>query len=68
MEFGQSTFSDKLKASFRNSVRTPEFNMKHLKEAEGRISPNFENITMRIKTIVRILLVIKTANKILTFC
>ena len=38
---------------------TFEFDMKHLKKAEGHISRNIVDITMKMKTIVQIFKVVK---------
>ena len=38
----------------QSSERAPEFYMKHLKKAEGRIARNVGNITMEMNTIVEI--------------
>ena len=49
---------DSIKDVVRRSVKVPEFD-KHLKKAEGHIGRNFVEITIKMKTIVRKLLMIK---------
>ena len=55
----QATPLDSIKDIVRSSVKVPKFN-KHLKKARGHISQNVVEITIKIKTIVRKLLMIKT--------
>ena len=48
----ESTPVDSIKDVVGSSVKVPEFD-KHLKKAEGHISRNFVEITIKMKTIVR---------------
>ena len=50
---------DSIKDVVRSSVKVPEFD-KHLKKAGGHISRNVVEITIKMKTIVRKTLMIKT--------
>ena len=51
-ELEQSTLVVQIKVSVRHSVRIPEFDMKHLKKAEGYISRNVVSITIKIRPLV----------------
>ena len=42
-----------IKGSVQDSVLTPEFNMKHLKKAEGHIGCNVVHITIKMRSIVQ---------------
>ena len=52
---------DSIKDVVRSSVKVPEFD-KHLKKAGGHIGRNVVEITIKMKTIVRKPLMIKTLN------
>ena len=44
-----------IKGSVQDSVSTPEFDMKHLKKAEGYIDWNVVIITIKMRSVVQIL-------------
>ena len=52
---------DSIKDVVRSSVKVPEFD-KHLKKAEGHISRNIVEITIKMKTIARKPLMIKNTG------
>ena len=43
-----------IKNSVRDSVWTPEFDMRHLKKAEGHIGLNIGSVTIKMRSIVKI--------------
>ena len=55
MESEQATPVDSIKDVVRSSVKVPEFD-KHLKKAGGHIGRNVVEITIKMKTIVRLTL------------
>ena len=57
-ESEQASPVDSIKGVVRSSVKVPEFN-KHLKKVGGHIDRNVVEITIKMKTIVRKLLMIK---------
>ena len=54
-ELEKSTPAVQITDSVKDSVWTPEFDMKHLKKAEGYIVWNIVSITIKMRSIVRIL-------------
>ena len=60
-ELEQSTLVNSMKGLVRNSVRTPDFYMKHLKKGEGYTGRNVVIITINSKTIVQIFWMIEKA-------
>ena len=58
MESEQANHVDSIKDIIRNSMKVPELN-KHLDQAGGHIGQNIEEITIKMKTIVRKPLMIK---------
>ena len=59
MELELATPMDSIKDVVQSSVKVPEFD-KHLKKAEGYIGQNIVEITIKMTTIVRKPLMIKT--------
>ena len=43
-----------IKGSVRDSVWTPEFDMEHLKKAEGHINRSLVSITIKMRSIVQL--------------
>ena len=65
-ESEQKNPMDSIKDIVRSFVKVPEFD-KHLKKAEGHIGRNIVEITIKMKTIVRKPLMIKTHWGVLPF-
>ena len=61
MESEQATPVDSIKDVVRSSTKVPVFD-KHLKKAEGHIGQNVVEITIKMETIVRKPLMIKTSK------